>query len=91
MNKRMPRRIEGVLSKALGSETLLYWPDGKAIHVLNRTALTIWELCDGNHTAQDMEALIRAKFQGIDSHVDVMTDINRTLQSFAEQGLLLEQ
>jgi hypothetical protein len=90
MQPRMPYRIDGVLCKSLGSETLLYWPDGKAIHVLNRTAHAIWELCDGEHTVQEIEARIRDNFQILDPHADVITDIHRTLQTFTEQGLLKE-
>jgi hypothetical protein len=88
MNDDQPCRIDGVLSKALGDETLLYWADGKALHVLNRTALVIWELCDGQHTVQEMENVIRAKFQVADPQADIAGDIDRTLQTFIAAGLL---
>lgn len=91
MDKDMPRRMDGILCKALGSETLLYWPDGKAIHVLNQTALAIWELSDGEHTVQDMEAWIRAKFQVLDPQTDILGDIQRTLQTFTDKGLVRDQ
>lgn len=88
MNEEKPRRINGVLSKALGNETLLYWADGKAIHVLNRTAHRIWELCDGQNTVQEMEKVIRAEFQVPDSQVDIAGDIQCSLRRFDAAGLL---
>lgn len=96
MNGDKPRRIDGFRTKALGNETLLYQANGKAIHVLNPTARRIWELCDGQHTAQEMEQLIRAEFQ-LPAHIegsqpnsqaDIAGDIERTLQMFSEAGLL---
>jgi hypothetical protein len=88
MNEEKPRRIDGVFSKALGNETLLYWADGKAIHVLNRTARRIWELCDGQNTVQEIEKVIRAEFQLPDSQVDIAGDIEHSLQMFGAAGLL---
>jgi hypothetical protein len=88
MNEKKPRRIDSVLSKALGNETLLYWADGKAIHVLNCTAHRIWELCDGQNSVQEMEKVIRTEFQLPDSQVDIAGDIERSLQMFVEAGLL---
>jgi hypothetical protein len=94
MNEDKPRRIDGVMSKALGNETLLYWADGKRIHVLNRTARMIWELCDGQHTVQEIEQFIRREFQMPDpqtagSQTDVASDIQRSLQTFVDAGLLV--
>jgi hypothetical protein len=83
-----PRRIDGVLCKELGNETLLYWADGKTIHVVNRTALAIWELCDGQHTLPEMEEAIRTQFQAPAQQIDIQGDILRTLQTFVDKGLV---
>jgi len=96
MNGDKPRRIDGFRTKALGNETLLYRPNGKAIHVLNPTACRIWELCDGQHTVPEMEQVIRAEFQlpvheegaQPDRQVDIASDIKGSLQIFLEAGLL---
>jgi hypothetical protein len=96
MNGDKPQRKEGFRTKELGNETLLYQPNGKAIHVLNPTALRIWELCDGQHTAQEMQQVIRAEFQ-LPAHeagsqpvpqADIAADIACSLQMFFEAGLL---
>ena len=91
MNEEKPCRVDGVLSKALGNETLLYQANGKAIHVLNPTARVIWELCDGQHTTLEMENAIRSQFQLPEPQVDIAGDIERSLQMFATAGLLVPQ
>ena len=87
MNLTRPVRKQGITGKDIGGETLLYDLDGDAIHALNRTAQLIWELCDGDHSVEDMEQSIKASFSVDDSH-DVSGDIERTLEVFAAKGLL---
>jgi hypothetical protein len=76
-----------VLAKQLGDEVVLYLADGSAVHVLNRTALAIWSLCDGSHTAQEMEQTLRVQY-AIPEEVDVAEDVRRTLGVFAAKGLV---
>ena len=87
MNPLKPVRKPGVTVKDMGEETFLYSADEEAIHILNPTAQLIWELCDGEHTVADMEQSIRANFSVPDEH-DVTKDIQRTLDVFADKGLL---
>jgi hypothetical protein len=89
MNTTRPVRKPGITVKDIGSETLLYSAEEEAIHILNPTAQLIWELCDGEHTVEDMEQAIRASFSVTDEH-DVTGDIRRTLEVFAGKGLLKE-
>jgi len=84
-----PVRKPGIIVQDMGGETLLYSAEGKAIHVLNPTAKRIWELCDGEHTAADMAQALRASFS-ITGEYDMMGDIHRTLEVFADKGLLQE-
>ena len=87
MNPTKPIRESGITVKDMGEETFLYSADEEAIHILNPTAQLIWELCDGEHTVADMERAIRASFAVADEH-DVTEDIQRTLDIFADKGLL---
>jgi hypothetical protein len=89
MNSTRPARKPGITVKDIGGETLLYGAVEEAIHILNPTAHLIWELCDGEHTAEDMERAIRASFFVADEH-NVTADIRRTLAVFAGKGLLKE-
>jgi hypothetical protein len=82
-----PIRKPDITARDVGGETLLYSAEEKAIHVLNPTARLVWELCDGEHTVASMEQAIRANFSVTSEH-DVTGDIRRTLETFAEKGLL---
>jgi PqqD family protein of HPr-rel-A system len=83
-----PLRQSEILSQPLKDEMVLYPLEGKAIHVLNRTAVAIWELCDGNHTLAQIEAKVRERFVIQDPKADVATDIAQTLQELANKGLV---
>jgi hypothetical protein len=87
MNTTKPVRKPGIIVQDIGGEMLLYSAEGKAVHVLNPTAKRIWDLCDGGHTAEDMEQALRASFS-IAAERDVAGDLQRTLEVFAAKGLL---
>ncbi|MFQ5577204.1 MAG: PqqD family protein [Anaerolineae bacterium] len=82
-----PVRKPNITVKDIGGEALLHSSEGEAIHVLNPTAQLIWQLCDGNHTLEEMEAAVRARFSVADEY-DVAGDIRQTLQAFAAKQLL---
>ena len=87
VNTVRPLRKPGILVKDIGGETLLYSAEQEAIHILNPVAKLIWELCDGEHTVEDMEQTIRAGFSVADER-DVIRDIRQTLEIFAAKELL---
>ncbi len=82
-----PRQIEGVVRQELESEAVLYHAATGKIHILNKTAECLWELCDGNHSLSDMEADLRARFQ-IPDEAPVANDVAETLEQFATNGLV---
>lgn len=87
MNALKPIRNPEIITKTISQETMLYTAEGELIHQLNPTARLIWELCDGEHTLQDMEQALRSTFS-IAPEQDVIMDIRRTLDTFASQDLL---
>jgi hypothetical protein len=87
MKSARPTRKLDLTVKVIGGETLLYNGNEKAIHILNPTAKLIWDLCDGEHMLEDMEQEVRASFS-IAEERDVAGDIRRTLEVFADKGLL---
>ncbi|MDN3514522.1 MAG: PqqD family peptide modification chaperone [Candidatus Brocadia sp.] len=89
-NTQKPVRKQGIIIQEIGHETLLYDAQGKTVHVLNPTAKLIWQLCDGAHTAEDMEQTIRSKFSVASDH-DVSADIQRTLAVFVDKGVLAKK
>jgi hypothetical protein len=87
MNKIRPIRRDGTFLQDIGREALLYCVRGKIFHVLNPTARLIWELCDGEHTVENMEQAIRNRFS-LTKEYDVTGDILRVLKFFRSKGLL---
>ena len=78
---------QGLTIQQLGNELILTDTPKKITHVLNPTARRIWELCDGNHTAHDMERVIMAGFSIPDGQ-DVAHDIRQAIKTFVEKGIL---
>jgi Coenzyme PQQ synthesis protein D (PqqD) len=87
MNTTKPIRKPDIIAQDLGGETLLCSPEAKTIHILNPTAWRIWELCNGEHSVEDMVEAIRARFS-VPNGRDVIGDIRRTLEIFTSKGLL---
>jgi hypothetical protein len=81
-----PQRRGDVVSQPVGGETLLYDPAADAVHVLNATALAVWELCDGRHTPAQIEAELRTRFAGIGDR-DVTGDLAGILARLRAEGL----
>lgn len=83
-----PKRKSDVMMKTVGNESLLYRSDDKSVHVLNRTAKLIWDMCDGEHSLADFESSIRSSFAVPDDY-DVMNDIRQAIQTMSDKGLLV--
>ena len=87
---KFPMRREDISSQRLGDEVVLYDAMGDAVHVLNPTAQLIWELCDGEHSIEDMEAAIRKDFS-VDPGEDLVGDIQRAIDELKGKKLLIEK
>ena len=90
MDTDRPLQRDDIICRDMGTETLLYDAEAEAIHVLNPTALLIWNLCDGDHSLQDMQEELRAAFSLMAEH-DVLADIQRTVDTFAKNDLLVRR
>lgn len=84
---RRPLRKPHVVSKKLGQETVLYDQETRAIHVLNPSALLVWELCDGRHGPEEIEQRLRAEFQA-EEKAGVLEDVRGIIERFDSEGLL---
>ena len=81
-----PARSPGVWVRKTRGETLAYHPGTGAAHLLNETALAIWDLCDGATKPQEM---VEAICQLCGMHPDVVgEDVARILAEFEEAGLI---
>lgn len=82
-----PKRKSDVVAKDIGHEVILYSSQQEGIHILNPTARLIWELCDGEHTLEEMEQTLRANFS-ISPDYNVIEDIQNILDVFDTKELL---
>ena len=83
-----PIQRKGITHRQLDqTETMLYDQETEAIHILNPTAGLVWDLCNGEHTAEDMVAAVKAEFAGTEGR-DILNEVQKTLDTFAEKGLL---
>jgi hypothetical protein len=78
-----------VSSKITDSDLILYDASMNSVHILNRTANLIWELCDGMHTINDIEKAMRERFS-VDREYDLMRDIDQAVEQLLSKGLLVE-
>jgi len=82
-----PLRREGISATEVGSQVLLCSADQEAIHFLNPTARLIWELCDGEHTIEDLARAIGESFN-VPEAVDLRADVEATLATLVTKELL---
>jgi PqqD family protein of HPr-rel-A system len=81
-----PIQRQGVWRRQTETEVALYDPDNGKVHLLNDTALAIWDLCDGTTTPEEMIEAICELFR---MHRDVVAeDVRRTLEEFDRAGLV---
>jgi len=81
---RIPTRVPDFRLEELDSEVLLYHPrQTKAVH-LNETAALIWQLCDGQRTADDITTLLCQAYP--EDAPSVTTDVAATLERLVREG-----
>lgn len=82
-----PTRRSGLTENLTGQDLFIYDGDGQELTVLNRTALMIWSLCDGDHDRDQMLEVMSGIFP--EAPADTLaTDLDRCLRDFREKALL---
>lgn len=81
-----PLRLKGRQEYRLGDELLIYVPSGEAAHALNRSAVAIWELCDGTRTAEDISREL-GEWLGCAAE-GLLPDVRQGLARLEDLGLL---
>jgi len=72
--------------RTVGEEVLVHDPSHEKVHILNRSAGQILELCTGEHTQEDIVASICAQ-TGADKET-VARDVAGLLSEFNKLGLV---
>lgn len=81
-----PHRKTDYRLEQLDNEMVLYHPSVTKILYFNQTASLIWQLCDGERTAEEMISLLSESYP--ESASEITTDVQSTLQHFEEQGCI---
>ena len=78
-----PRRRGQAWMQRDGSETAVFNPDTGVLHLMNASALAIWEMCDGETTPEEMaEAIDELTGLGSEASVaDVETALTRLMRA----------
>jgi PqqD family protein of HPr-rel-A system len=82
----LPERKGEAWVQREGDRTAVFNPDTGLLHLLNPSALAIWELCDGETTPEEMAGAI-SEITGLEEEVTV-GDVQSALRSLEEAGLI---
>lgn len=82
-----PRQAEGVMLTDADEESILYDPIQGNVHILNETGASIWELCDGRRTIEEIAKIIEIDFEAEDE--SVLADVKEFVEELEKQGLLI--
>jgi hypothetical protein len=83
----LPLQRPGTWLRQSADENVVVDTDNARLHVLNDTALALWELCNGENTVEEMITAVCELF-GEPADV-VRRDVQSTLAGFDSAGLLL--
>lgn len=81
-----PKRKENLVLEEIDEELLVADFSDAQLHVLNPTAAAIWEMCDGEHTIEQIADSLAEYF-----HLpaeEVRRDVAKVLAEFQEKGLV---
>ncbi len=75
-----PIAIDGLEVRRTGLDVIVHDPQHEKIHILNRSAGAVLDLCDGEHDPAQIASLVRA---GMDVPQErVLSDVLATLDTF---------
>ena len=80
------RRADNVICREIDNEIVAIKDDGLTVHVLNKTAARIWEMCDGNLGPDEMAAKLCERYDV--SPERASADVRNALAKMTEKGLL---
>lgn len=86
MSRALLIRKENLVCEEIEDDLLIVDFRGSQLHVLNPAAAAIWELCNGEHTKEEIVEFLAGHFQISPS--DVEPSVATVLTEFREKGLL---
>lgn len=83
-----PQRIVGVSSRVLADgESVLLNQEGERALVLNPLATVVWQLADGQHTAEQISAIIAEHFGNVPGE-RIIQDVAQLLSELIKAGVI---
>ena len=82
MDLRLPTPNTDVSLQRVGQEAILHDRGNGRAHVINESAAQIWELCDGQHTVDEIVSAFAAAYEL--PTADVRADVQYILAKFHE-------
>ena len=79
-------RADDIIWRRIEDEVVLIKDDGLAVHVLNKTAAIIWEMCDGENAIEKIAATLCERFDI--SPDEAISDVKDTINKLENVGLL---
>jgi hypothetical protein len=80
------QRLEKARIKKVGDDLALYVPEQRAIHVLNQTALFIWECLKEPATLEELLFMLTEAFEGEKKAME--KDLGETIDLLLKNGLV---
>ena len=77
-------RTSDIFVENLPEEVILYDKSNNKVHCLNKTAVAIWESCDGTRTVDDLAHIVEAKFGALSNRKLVL----RALEELEKADLM---
>ncbi len=84
---RLARR-GGLSAVELDDNVAVYDEVGQLLILLNASAATVWELCDGETTLDEMRHALTTAHLG--PAAEIAEDVRQTVRKLAELGLVVE-
>jgi PqqD family protein of HPr-rel-A system len=85
MQAKKPQQLPGADIHEAADGFVVYQAENGQVHFFNNTALVIFELCDGEHSTQDIAAYVRDAFELAETPLQEVED---TVSQFVDKGLV---
>jgi hypothetical protein len=87
-SESVPRVREDLVLRQLDDDWVVYDPEGNLMHVLNLSAVAVYERCNGQTPVESMVADLVAMFETAPDRAVVEKEVCLVIEGFAEAGLL---
>jgi len=79
-------RVDDVVWRKIGDEIVVITDDGRSVHVLNKTAAHVWEMCNGEARVDTIADSLCERFEVTQG--EAKADVRTILEKLETLGLL---